>query len=212
MNQPKAKWSYDSDGDFWDATVGPFYLQIFTGRGTAELYDRGWKGLWSSTLQTPCDVVDLMRLAEDELARRLHSAADTMDGDELVASATVTPTAPSGAESTVTVTNVVAEAAAHGWESIMVSLGAPLHVGSELKFDPEIMASCKWDHMPLVSRAAVTIPCAHPEKAITGLGEDMFGRRCAICGKLPSLGSLFDDETAIKVVPGCDCAASTPHG
>jgi hypothetical protein len=33
----------------------------------------------------PCDITDLMRLAEAELARRLRLAAETMDGVELVA-------------------------------------------------------------------------------------------------------------------------------
>ena len=89
MGQPKAHWT--DDGGDWFATVGPYQLE-------ARIEDGN--GLWVVALRDdvdgddeylarvivdgPCDLADLMRLAEAELARRLHGAAETMDGRELV--------------------------------------------------------------------------------------------------------------------------------
>lgn len=95
MGHPKAKWDQYTEehegSDVWTAAVGPFYLEVIGGRGAAELceydHDAACVGetLWSGTLTTPCDIVDLMLLAEAELERRLRGAAETMDGKELVA-------------------------------------------------------------------------------------------------------------------------------
>lgn len=93
MGQPKAKWSpYDEDTKrIWTAAVGPFYLDVNANDGTCEIAeweaDSGTIGetLWEQDVPTPCDVVDLMLLAEAELERRLREAAETMSGEELVA-------------------------------------------------------------------------------------------------------------------------------
>lgn len=92
MGQPKAKWSrYEDSQQVWTAIVGPFYLDVDGETGDCEIAE--WdaesasigRTLWEHHTPPPCDVVDLMRLTEDELARRLHGAAETMDGKELVA-------------------------------------------------------------------------------------------------------------------------------
>lgn len=93
MRQPKAKWSpYDEDTRrIWTAAVGPFYLDVNANAGTCEIAeweaDSGTIGetLWEQDVPTPCDVVDLMLLAEADLERRLRGAAETMRGEELVA-------------------------------------------------------------------------------------------------------------------------------
>lgn len=93
MTQPKAKWSaYDEDTKrIWTAAVGPFYLEANTADGYAELCSYDFESasigeqLWKQPVSGPCDITDLMRLAEAELARRLRHAAETMDGNGLVA-------------------------------------------------------------------------------------------------------------------------------
>lgn len=85
MGQPKAKWSKYGVNE-WSAEVGPLWLQVQPSTGRIEIWTTSPSGLiWSTKEPTPCDVTDLMRLAEAELARRLHGAADTMNGRELVA-------------------------------------------------------------------------------------------------------------------------------
>ena len=85
--EPKARWSQwaNIDGD-WTATVGPFRLDVAAQAGWCCLSHRDpYLPLWEQKVATPCDVTDLMRLTESELARRLEKAAATMDGGELVA-------------------------------------------------------------------------------------------------------------------------------
>jgi len=87
--QPKAKWKKCDWRNAWTAVVGPFHLEISPSSGECLLSQ--WDGhevgaaLWRDTRTVPCDVTDLMRLTEAELARRLEDAAETMDGRDLVA-------------------------------------------------------------------------------------------------------------------------------
>jgi len=83
---PKASWVRNEV--VWLAKVGDFCLRISVPTGTCEIL-RASRTLWSTSVQTPCDASDLMNIWEEELARRLRSAADTMDGGELA-----TPPAP----------------------------------------------------------------------------------------------------------------------
>jgi hypothetical protein len=91
MTQPKAKWERFEAR--WVANVGPFELVASLQEGAAWIHlasaepdeDGTADPIWDAEIPVPCDLADLMRLAEAELARRLHRAADTMDGRELVA-------------------------------------------------------------------------------------------------------------------------------
>lgn len=85
MGQPKAKWG-QHNGD-WYATVGHHNIVASVPRACAELWEIGGRPqpLWRHEAKPPFDLVDLMRLAESELERRLRVTADTMDGTGLVA-------------------------------------------------------------------------------------------------------------------------------
>lgn len=93
MGQPKAEWNVYQPGCA-HAEVGMFFLDVHVMQdGWSDwvvadaddvIAEGGWRG--------PCDITDLMRLAEAELARRLHGAADSMDGRELVAPVSLRPT------------------------------------------------------------------------------------------------------------------------
>lgn len=87
MGQPKAKWEQMGQR-CWRAFVGGYELVALAHEDEcyAELFaDERAAPLWHQTATQPCDIVDLMLLAEAELERRLRGAADTMDGAELVA-------------------------------------------------------------------------------------------------------------------------------
>lgn len=91
--QPKARWTiHPSNSDVWTASLGVFLLYVETTTGQCSiLANRGQPSpgggtrfvLWDMLAPTPCDAPDLMRLCEEELARRLHAVADTVAGDEL---------------------------------------------------------------------------------------------------------------------------------
>lgn len=103
MGQPKAEWERHGAG--WRSIVGRYELVVCVPMGSIGIREiltrrpstwdivgadmnsteapRLW--LWQDTVPVPCDLADLMRLAESELARRLREAAETMDGSELVA-------------------------------------------------------------------------------------------------------------------------------
>jgi hypothetical protein len=87
--EPKAKWSVlYAESNEWAAEVGPFVLQVAPRVGRCEIWqDKPSYRIWEHLAPTPCDVTDLMRLTEAELARRLVTTAETMEGGELVASA-----------------------------------------------------------------------------------------------------------------------------
>ena len=99
--QPKAKWVRRSDSaGVWTAGLGVFCLYVETDTGKCSIYANRTSlspggatrfVLWRTLVPTPCDAPDLMRLCEDELARRLRAVADTMAGDEL-APTRATPT------------------------------------------------------------------------------------------------------------------------
>jgi hypothetical protein len=89
--QPKARWSLYIEGKrIWTAAVGPYHLEAHGHEGRAVIRESAaesntlGRSLWQTSVGIPCDVVELMRLAEEELARRLSKAAETMDGRELV--------------------------------------------------------------------------------------------------------------------------------
>lgn len=85
MGQPKAKWGRcGSELIWWRAKVGPFQL-IADARAAEVLIEFNGDNVWQRTIEKPCDLADLMRLAESELERRLRATADTMDGSGLVA-------------------------------------------------------------------------------------------------------------------------------
>lgn len=92
--EPKAKWT--RRGNAWTAVVGPFHLMVTPKNGGCEICDSDTSTspvtagalVWDNRdnpLPTPCDVTDLMRMTEAELARRLTGAAETMRGEGLVA-------------------------------------------------------------------------------------------------------------------------------
>lgn len=89
MGQPKAKWERGDVDSEWYCEVGPFGLVVSTAVGRWELWQKDPLTLLADNGDEPhvlpCDAADLMRLAEAELARRLHGAAESMDGRELVA-------------------------------------------------------------------------------------------------------------------------------
>jgi len=92
MGQPKAKWPECSG--VWFARVGQYQLEVSIGPSRGEwvvgIFDDDSgddEYLVRETVPVPCDLPDLMRLAEAELARRLRGAADSMDGRELVVAA-----------------------------------------------------------------------------------------------------------------------------
>lgn len=94
--EPKAKWFevFVQTGE-WSAEVGPFMLEVHCRGGRCEIWQNNhYQMLWSQTVSTPCDVADIMRLTEAELARRLVKAAETMKGSELAvaSSADITET------------------------------------------------------------------------------------------------------------------------
>lgn len=88
--EPKAKWQQvEAYSGEWSADVGPYVLEVVTMLGRCSIWqNKPCHRIWEKTTSTPCDVTDLMRLTEAELARRLTGAAETMDGGELVASST----------------------------------------------------------------------------------------------------------------------------
>ncbi len=93
--EPKAKWSevFVATGE-WSAEVGPFTLEIGRNLGRCEIWHHGHRtSIWSRIVSTPCDVADLMRLTEAELARRLVKAAETMEGSELAVASSADITA-----------------------------------------------------------------------------------------------------------------------
>jgi len=82
--EPKAKW-HKLSAHCWRAEVGPFRLEVILDDGECQIADaKTYAQLWFQKVATPCDVTDLMRHTESELARRLEKAASTMDGGELV--------------------------------------------------------------------------------------------------------------------------------
>lgn len=85
MGQPKAKWECSPNKNNADCRVGPFNLEAHVHRSGGKWAVFGDDLLTSADVVGPCDIVDLMLLAEAELERRLRGAAETMDGKELVA-------------------------------------------------------------------------------------------------------------------------------
>ena len=91
--QPKAKWTTSAARPgVWTADLGMYVMYAETNTGQCSIFAERCSPspgggsrfvLWNRLVPTPCDAPDLMRLCEEELARRLHAVADTMAGDEI---------------------------------------------------------------------------------------------------------------------------------
>ena len=91
MDQPKARWVVRHPG-VWTVDLGMYVMYVDTDTGQCSIFAERCSPspgggtrfeLWNRLVPTPCDAPDLMRLCEEELARRLHAVADTMAGDEI---------------------------------------------------------------------------------------------------------------------------------